>query len=243
MIDVMDVRCPHCKNGFSVDMYFGEETLTPEACLTRKAKQHISWGEIAEEIGRGNGGAVLDVGDTISFKLKDGKEVTVAVVARNLYNPREVIFMFDDIYWRSSMNSRDTNRGGWAESKVADYIQNEILPLLPNELLEVIKPRKITQKLSGVEYTKESKLWLPSKTELFGENERYTECDFGDKHFPLFKTERSRVKCAENGETDWYWLRSPYIDYSSTFCSVYYGGYSGYYYASSTYGVCPCFSI
>ena len=243
MIDVMNVQCPHCKQEFSVDMYLGEETLSPEACLTRKTKQHISWNEINEEICNGNGRAVLADGDTITFKLKNGKTVTVSVVAHNLYNPREVIFMFDDIYWQSSMNSRDTNRGGWAESKVADYIQNEIQPLLPDELLAVIKSRKIKQKLDNMEYTRESKLWLPSKTELFGESERYVECDFGDKQFSLFTTERSRVKCKENGETDWYWLRSPYVDYSTSFWIVYYYGGSSDYTASYTYGVCPCFSI
>jgi hypothetical protein len=42
----------------------------------------------------------------------------------------------------------------------------------------------------------------------------------------------------------WYWLRSPYVGYSTNFWSVYYYGNLNYgSYASNTYGVVPCFSI
>lgn len=243
MIDVMQVHCPKCSHNFDVDIYVGEEVKNHNAKLTRRATQHINFEEIAAEIERGNVNAILSVGDSISFQLKNGRNVSVSVAAMNHYCEDSVVFAFDDLYWKHEMNRRDTNRGGWAESDMADYVENEILPQLPDELIKIIAPRRIVQKIGGTEYERTSKLWLPSRTEIFGEHESYKECDFGDKQFPLFITEKSRVKALEDGTTEWYFLRSPYVGNSAYFWYVdyYSGGASGY--ASNVGGVCPCFII
>lgn len=243
MIDVMQIHCPKCSHDFDVDIYIGEEARNHNAKLTRRAVQHINFEEIASEIERGNANAVLSIGDTVSFQLKNGKNVSVSVAAMNHYSEDSVIFAFDDLYWKHKMNSRDTNRGGWAKSEMADYVENEILPQLPDELIRIITPRRIMQKIGGTEYERISKLWLPSRTEMFGEHESYKECDFGDKQFPLFTTEKSRVKALEDGTTDWYFLRSPYVGSSTYFWYVHNYGSGGNYTASYVIGVCPCFII
>ena len=244
MIDVMNVNCPHCNTDFAIDIYTGEESRDFNATLTRKSTLHINWKELYEEISNGYVNEVLSEGDSISFQLKDGRHASVTVAAKNLYQRNSVIFAFDDLLWKYPMNDRATNAGGWAKSKMADTLEKEILPLLPDELAEIITPRTIIQKLNGVEYKRTSKLWLPSLTEVRGETLSTKECDFGDKQFPVFKTEKSRVKALENGETEWYWLRSPYVGSSTYFYYVYNHGATGYYTsANNAYGVCPCFSI
>ena len=243
MIDVMNIKCPRCSHDFSVDIYVGEESCNHNASLTRRATQHINWEEIGREIEHGYGNVVLSVGDTISFQLKNGKQASVSVAAINPYSKDAVAFAFDDLLWEKAMNARDTNCGGWAHSKMADFLEEEILPLFPDELVDVIKPRTIVQNLNGTRYERTSKLWLPSRTEVFGEHENYKECDFGDIHFPLFKTEKSRVKALEDGTTQWYWLRSPYVGYSTNFWYVYGNGGGSTNGASNAYGVCPCFII
>ena len=243
MIDVMNIKCPHCNHDFAVDIYVGEESCNHNASLTRRTTQHINWEEISSEIEHGYAAAILSIGDTISFQLKNGKQASVSVAAINPYSQNSVAFAFDDLLWQKAMNQRDTNRGGWAHSNMADILENEILPLLPDELVAVIKPRTIVQNLSGTRYERTSKLWLPSRTEVFGEHENYKECDFGDIHFPLFKTEKSRVKALEDGTTEWYWLRSPNGGTSAYFWVVGTGGHGYTSYASAAYGVCPCFII
>lgn len=243
MIDVMNIKCPHCNHDFAVDIYVGEESCNYNASLTRRTTQHINWEEIKHEIEHGYGNVILSVGDTISFQLKNGKNASVSVAAINPYSKNTVAFAFDDLLWKKEMNARDTNRGGWANSKMADILEREILPLLPDELVSAIKPRTIVQNLNGTRYERTSKLWLPSRTEVFGEHESYKECDFGDIHFPLFKTEKSRVKALEDGTTEWYWLRSPYVGNSTAFWNVGSSGYGSSYSASDAFGVCPCFII
>lgn len=243
MIDVMNVKCPHCSHNFAVDIYVGEESCNHNASLTRKTTQYINWEEISSEIKHGYVTAILSVGDKISFQLKNGKTASVSVAALNLYEGNSAIFVFDELLWQKEMNQTSTNRGGWAHSKMADFLENEILPQFPDELVSVIKPRTIVQKLDGTEYERTSRLWLPSRTEMFGEHTSYKECDFGDVQFPLFKTEKSRVKAQENGTTDCWWLRSPYVDDSSYFWCVSTSGSGNIGGASNTVGVAPCFII
>ena len=63
--------------------------------------------------------------------------------------------------------------------------------------------------------------------------------------YPIFTDNASRIKNLANGagSADWWWQRSPYAGYSTTFCIVNSNGsaYSGY--ASYSSGVCFGFCI
>lgn len=183
----MSMICPHCKKEFAVDIYVGEESHDYNATLVRKRTQHINWSEIKSEIENGYGNAILSVGDKLCFTLKDGRDASVSVIAINHYENNSVIFMFDNMLWEKEMNHRSTNHGGWHASFMADFLDDEVYSVLPEELACVIKARTIVQKLDNVEYKRESKLWLPSMTEMFGERAGYDDCDFGDIQFPIFK--------------------------------------------------------
>lgn len=247
MIDVMEVKCPFCNRRFDVDTYVGEVALAPDACLTKTTRQMISWKELAGEIGRGYGREILSIGDRIDFGLWGGESVSVRVAAHDLYAPNTVIFVFDDAYWSEPMLREGASIGRWAHSYMAGYM-NRLLATFPPELNEAIKPRTITQKLKNREgdledYTCTSKLWLPSRTEVFGEDDDYMNCDFGDIQFPFYRTARNRVKGNSAGDTAFWWVRSLYYSYSSCFCYVYTGGDANNYDADNSYGVSPAFII
>ena len=118
------------------------------------------------------------------------------------------------------------------------YLNDKFYELLPDDFQSIIIPRTITQKIGDTEYSSEDKLWLPSQTEMFADYAE--EIDAGDKHFPLYSTNKSRTKIRINGNnTLWYLLRTPYSG------NGYYGRIvspTGYLYssgASSSYGVAP----
>ena len=91
---------------------------------------------------------------------------------------------------------------------------------LPDDLAAEITPRKITQVIAGGTITTEDKLWVPSATELFGKGHRCAACDGPDEEqLPIFKTEGDRVKDMD-GETWWYWTRSPLSSSTTYFCTV-----------------------
>lgn len=242
MADTMKVFCPHCLNEFDVDVDVGEEVLNPTATITRHSSMRASWSDIAAEIRSGHGYRVLGLDDIVTFTLKNGEQAAVQVVAVDHYECNSMLFAFVDCPTESAMNDRNTNAGGWHDSKMRKKLNEDFIKLLPDDLVEVIKPRTITQILGGRRYESTDKLWLPSLTEVLGERELYKDCDFEDKQFPAFNTPKKRVKMLNNDTYSW-WLRSPNVGYSTYFWNVYYNGNCSSNNASYANGVCPCFSI
>lgn len=235
----MSVICPHCNSSF--ELMPMEEIINPTLTISRKIKECSSWEEIADVINRGEARRLFDVGDSISCTLKNGKDAKFIITAINPYEPNQVAFEFDSLLPDTKvMNSRNTNRGGWAKSEMKEYMK-EVFALLPDDLQAVITPRRIVQKLSdGTEnMSDDNYLWLRSLTE----SGRQYDADVGDVAFPYFTGQRSRIK-ELNDETMWYWLRSPSTGYSTYFWYVNSYGYCNYDDgALASGGVCPCFFI
>ena len=235
----MSVICPHCNSSF--ELMPMEEIINPTLTISRKVKERSSWEEIADVINRGEARRLFDIGDTISCTLKNGKDVNFIITAINPYQPNQVAFEFESLLPDTKvMNTRNTNRGGWAKSEMKEYMK-EVFALLPDDLQKVITPRVIKQKLSdGTEnMSDDNYLWLRSLTE----SGRQYDADIGDVVFPFFTGEKSRVKELEGNGTYYYWLRSPNIGTTALFWGVNYYGTVNSASANNSDGVCPCFFI
>ena len=201
--------CPNCNTFFDADLL--EEVINPDVLITKKQQDRNSWQEMIDIIRSGQSYRLFDIGDSISFKLKDGTDFSMDVAGFNIYGENNVILVAHDLLKEDKcMNERAEYRdvGGWRDCKMRDYLHKDFFPLLPDGLKEIIKPRTIVQKINGKEYESKDYVWLPSQTEMF-ENSP-SVFDFGDIHFPLFDSEQSRVKIRIGGNaTLWYWLRTP----------------------------------
>lgn len=178
--------------------------------------------------------------DLIHFNLKTGEEV--AARATHDMNGNLFFVLEDCLEDEHAMNKRSTNKGGWAESDMRKHLNKTVFNLLPDELQALIKPTKVVQVLDGERVECEDKLFLLSRTQVFGKG-NYSEYEPEDTQLDIFHTEKSRVKeCADHG-TWWWWLRSPYSQSSSYFCGVNYAGASNNYNAYTANGVAFGFSI
>lgn len=211
--------------------------------IRKTIEQYSDWAEIKSTIDGGYLNLVLSEGDKISFKLKDGKDVTVTVAAVDLYNTNEVIFVFDELYWISKMNDNNRVYGGWCGSNMKLFLDGLFSDLFPDVIQKIAKPREIVQIINDERFSCHSYLWLPSRTEVFGLNDNYKDIDFGDRQFPIFKKGISRVKSDPCGCVESWWLRSAYYYTSYGFCSVDTYGDADYYSAYYSYGVAPAFII
>lgn len=151
---------------------------------------------------------VLKVGDEITETLEDGREVVFVVMDYG------VIGLKGLLGWHQ-MNKTWTNKGGWLASDMRRYLNEEVIELLPDDLLAAIKPRKFGDE--------EDRLWLFSEVEIFGEH-IWGAGDEGDKQLEYFKNPINRVKFDEDGDASWWWERSPIASDSNYFCSVSSGG-------------------
>lgn len=163
----------------------------------------------------------LNSGDKIPVTLKTGEEIELVYTRDKNGNGYMVLdnCLFDE----HAMNKKNTNKGGWKDCEMRRFLNGTIFYLLPDELQAVIEPTTIRQVLHGEESISEDKLFLLSKTQVFGKGD-WSEAEPDDTHLDIFPTERSRVKeCGDNG-TWWWWLRSPLSSYTTTFCGVYGNG-------------------
>lgn len=209
--------------------------------ITKEAKW-TSWAELKAFSEAGKLGEVLKSGDNIPVTLKNGEEVSFDIGKDE--NGKIYFIMHNCLKERKPMNSNWTNKGGWEESEIRRYLNEKVINLLPDELQEIIKPTKIVQIWNGKRRETEDKLFLLSRTQVFGKHENYEAIEPNDSQIDIFKSPRGRVKeCEEAEEVYFWWLRSPNSSNSSYFCSV---GTDGTVLGNSFYyslGVAPAFCI
>lgn len=164
----------------------------------------------------------FEVGDTFTFKMKDGEKVKVRAVQEDANG--NMLFIFEDCL-------KD------------EYTMNQILN---EDILKKIYrriPKKIRKML--VAFNDGEYLRLPTEKEIFGENEYGEEESADVKQLECMKQRRNRIAFQGFGtdEWEWYWLKNKKYASASYFAFVNGHGNSSYGYASNSGGVRPLFCI
>lgn len=164
----------------------------------------------------------FEVGDTFTFKMKDGEKVKVRAVKEDANE--NMLFIFEDCL-------KD------------EYTMNQIL----NEdvLKKIYKriPKKIREKMAAFENGEY--LRLPTEKEIFGINEYGKEEGEEVVQFECMKKRKHRIAFQGYGTDrwEWYWLENRHKASASGFCFVGSAGSSAYYDASGAHGVRPTFLL
>ncbi len=147
-----------------------------------------------------------------------------------------------DCVRNSSMNSSNTNSGGWGECLMRTSTMPTLQSGMPDTLAKVKVPYVDYDNQSSILYS-DDYMFLPAEKEVFGTS--YYSPVAEANALTLFAYYRNGGSPIKNfsGQPVWWWLRSVYPDNSSHFCSVYTSGGAGSGYASNSYGVAPCFCI
>lgn len=203
--------------------------------ITRQRTEETNWAQVKELVAAG----ALKVGDEISDILLNGQKM-VYVVAD--ITEEEVKFVSKDLLAeRVVWNESGRNTGGFKESDLCRYLNEDIWAILPEELKEVISERECLQIVEGKEERFKLKLWLPSEFEVFGDSWA-SEVEEGQQ-FELFKDPRNRVKFDQDGERASWWLLSVCAGHSTYACLVNSDGHANYAGCSYAFRVPVCFSI
>lgn len=196
----------------------------------------------AEDFTRPEKLAALRVGDEVAFQLKNGKgaafvvaDIADGVLTGCLFKGVRDMAMYDGRRWWN------TDYVNYPESDARERLNEELLPLLPDELGALLVERTIVQTVDGVAYSCTDKLWPLSAVEVFGKDAPYWmhRDDTPDKPLPFFSESQTNRKVYL-----WYaWLRSPYASNSGYFCYVITSGVANGNFASLSRGVAPGFRI
>lgn len=194
--------------------------------IRKTITSEIEWNTIKKAQADGKLQELFQPGDELDITLKTGEELTAQAAGTTENGLRFVLK--DCMKDMRSMNKRMTNKGGWRDCEMRLWLNETVFHMLPDELQEIIVPRRIAQTMDGETLESEDKLWLPSFTEMFGEERAkdWAPADTNETQMELFTTERSRVKGVPGEGIWWYWLRSPYGSDSACFCFVLGNGYA-----------------
>lgn len=216
----------------------------------------MTWNEIESFGQSGLASLLFSVGDTKDINVS-GETLTMEIVGFNQdqlsdgsgYAPYTFGAKYL-MYRPRSMNETNTNAGSFVESDMYTYLQGTVLPNLPEEARSHIKTvNKKTGAGSQSSYvqTDAMQIFLFSVSEVAGsQNSGFAPSDEGSQ-YPIFSNDASRIKKTSNdqGRATYWWLRSPYLGDSTSFCAVKYDGSIGWHGSASppSYSICFGFCI
>ena len=173
----------------------------------------------------------LDVGDEISFVLKNGTAIRALAVKKETDG---MLFCSLNCLPERIAMSESGECDSFEESDVRKYLCENVYPMLPESIKESLVP-----------FENGDFLRIPTEKEVFGKNEYGEEEPESVTQWEPMKRVMNRV-AGDAGEefTIWYWLKNKLNDYSSSsFAHAYGTGAADYSGASPALGVRPVFKI
>ena len=103
------------------------------------------------------------------------------------------------------MNKTGTNKGGWKDSDLRQWLQSEVWAVIPAGVRNRLVVVKKTQwdNRENADQTTEDGVWIPDISELF-----YRQC----LYYELYNDSRENRTKTLNGSATWWWARSATID-------------------------------
>ena len=156
------------------------------------------------------------------------------------------------------MNSSNTNVGGWQESSMREYLNDNIYNSLDNELKKVISKVAIRSghgRTSGEkDFITEDYLYLLSTAEVWAQGtsdtistdtarDKTRQLDYYSIKSVTTNSYASAIKKNSAGTASWWWLRSADSNTNNYFYFVSGSGSWGRTSAGNTCGVSPTFRI
>lgn len=187
--------------------------------IRKASTSRTTWEELRASIK--NNTSSLNIGDEIDIVLKTGEKVTL--VCEHAGHRSATFFTRNLLEDAHCMSANWAAENGEQLSTMEAYL-GKLFLLLPDDLQEVVA----------------EPLRLLREKEVFWENKYGNEevCEV----LPRYSEKKNRVKTLNNVPFP-YWLATPYVKGTTSFCRTDSGGCDSYSGASYSYGVCFGFDI
>ena len=238
----------------SAGEWSGKFNFNIEFLAKTKTFNDYTWAEIAAISESGNAASTFSVGDEKELQIGD-ETYHVQILGFNHDDKSDgtgkagiTVGLKEIMTTEHVMNSTRTNAGGWKDSEMRTYVNNDVYSSLPLDLQAVIKTvnkksnngNKDTITLN----TTQDKLFLLSFEEVgFATSYNHNFVVGEGTKYEFFSDNSSRVKEYLNGESSKWWLRSTYTDYIDYFRCVNDSGAANCANAINGFGVVFGFSI
>ena len=164
----------------------------------------------------------FEIGDVISFKLKDGEKVQAKAVNKT---DEGMLFITVDCLINEYPMFKYT---GGMESVEINYFNSDLRHALNGEILDRF-PDEIRSRMVGMRIGDSDSVDLvriPTEREIFGENPYSKDESDTVVQFKGMKNRRNRIafRGSETGTWEWYWLQNRVEDIAFNFARVACGG-------------------
>ena len=202
----------------------------------------IDWKEVQAAVECRKARISFPVGTEIRIWLKDGRAAAFVVAAVDHYQHGELVFMSRDCIGKEQVMNYWEEKRGWAHSDLRDYLNMDVVKLLPDDLLNVIRPKETVQVVGGNLESSEDLLFLPSEYEVFGES-KISAYNGTDKQYPYYEVAENRFSEDPDGYKVSKWLCSSCSYKPNLYSYVSFQGHLSSTNASVPLGVTPGFVI
>ena len=129
--------------------------------------------------------------------------------------PNTITCLPDESLGQVSYNLSKTNSGGYAGSRMPNYLENTVLPTLSENLRSYIKETKINENNKGSMAAVMRKMRIPTVIECTG-NQGFADQYSGGicSQLPLMRATRHRIK------DYYYWCLDPSASNTTKFCNI-----------------------
>ena len=167
----------------------------------------------------------FELGDVISFKLKDGEKVQAKAVKQT---DEGMLFLTVDCLKDEYQMFKNT--GGLGSIKI-NYFNSDLRHALNGEILDRF-PDEIRSRMVGMRIGNSDSvdlLRIPTEREIFGENPFSKDESDTVVQFKGMKNRRNRIafQGSKTGTGEWYWLQNRVEDTASHFADVSFDGNAG----------------
>ena len=181
----------------------------------------------------------FEIGDVISFKLKDGEKVQAKAVKKT---DEGMLFITVDCLKEEYQMFKHT---GGVGSMEINYFNSDLRRALTGEILDRF-PDEIRSRMVGMRIGNSDSfdlIRIPTKRELFGENQYSKDESDTVVQFKGMKNRRNRIALqgSKTGTGEWYWLQNQVDD--TSFALVSSDGNANFHSASRFDGVRPVFLL
>ncbi|MCI8331991.1 MAG: S8 family serine peptidase [Clostridiales bacterium] len=218
--------------------------------LLNKTLADNSWEQISAASQAGVADLLWHVGDEKKVKLSTGESLTLQIYGFNHDNltaggKAGITFGLKEIMQNArAMAGSDTNQGGFTESSMYRWLNEDVYKSLPADLRTSIKAADKKTSVGGGSTnirTDSMKIFLFSEVECFGTT--YHSAEGEGQKYAIFTDDESRIKVLEGPQILEWWERSPRLSDTSSFCLVHATGHAGYVaagwpYAGVNFGFC-----
>lgn len=224
--------------GISGKIEVDDLSISLQLMLGIKTLNDLSWSDILE----------LDInllknhiGDEKSVRLFNSYDTNFTLIGIE-ESSNDLIFQSTNIAFMYQMSTTGSNSGGWGQSHLRQYLNNDLYNSLSQELKNFIKQvnvKYIPTYNSSQLSTCNDYIYILSESEVLGRPHNSIIAE--NSQYDYYKT--NSAKKTFEGSANIYWTRSPYQFYEGEYVGITVQGTSYIYSANKQEGVVPVFHI